>query len=157
MSSVAHLMKYMEQDGIKATHFLFLSFSYKDCSVPSELLQRGVNKKFAEYLFWQEFSYGVGYNEEPLKLRWKSFPRDIFDSSSAVFWTVSRYADVYVEQMTKSLLEFAKAGFLKKEGLEEVNIQIDSIVLKNLNYKVNIEIKAEKEEEPVEKDQQEQK
>lgn len=131
-NSVARLIRDMEINRIKPTHFLLINFTYH-----ARLEQRyktRVTKALFGFLNGKKWQVTLGDTEDPISITWKS-PNI---NSSLIYWTISRLDEQYVRQMTAELLTTAHGHILQQTRLQPGNFQMTWIVAKNLNYSVDL-------------------
>lgn len=137
-NTLAKLMKRIEERKITPTHFLILQFTYH--ANLEKKYKQSIPKAFFDKLnerkYWVTFSSAIGDSSE---ITWSSEN----EYQSSIFWTTSRLAETYVNQMTKKLLLMVYNEVLQSIQLNPGCFQLSMLITKNLTHVIDLEVGEE--------------
>ena len=138
-TSIGRMVQQMEEKKIVPTHFLLVNFSY-DKNLPKKYHQ-SIPQTLFQFINNQVYTILLNARDpdDKISIKWQSFN----SSSSIIYWTISRFDEQYVQQSTKALLRRAVSEILTTLNLRSNDFQLTSIVMKNLNYAINLQTKEE--------------
>lgn len=131
--TLARLIAEVKAKNINPTHFLLIYFGFND--VPLKI-QNQIRRDFYFLINNKKYRLEMNSGEEgdEIFIRWKS-PNS---SSSALYYTFSRFDETYVRQLTRGIIQGAYAKTLNKFVLNETNVQLNYLTSKNMEFTINI-------------------
>jgi hypothetical protein len=138
-SSLSRMILDLKGRGINPTHFLVVNFNYH--SGLSSRQRAHFNKTFFRLINLRKFERALnptGDEDDKVHIKWIS-PNI---TQSAFYYTVCRFEDTYMRQLTQLQMReafHAAVKSLKDEGVTEDHVRVSFIPAKNAAFEIDLE------------------
>jgi len=133
--TLVRLVNSLKASNVNPTHFLLIFFQFNRKTIRTSD-QHSIRKMLFNYLNNKKYTININNNEDDqIFIKWKSQN----EKSSIIYWSISRFEETYIRQLTKGLIQASYNSILSEFGITRNDLSLSYLTTKNMEFKFDLE------------------